>query len=95
MEEIVAILIGAGIVALLPLVPALRPAVKSVVKGGLVVAGAAKGATEPVGKEWRDIVNEAKTEAHAASEKAEDQASAAVKPEAKPARRRRLAAKQA
>ena len=94
MEEIVAILIGAGIVALMPLVPALRPVVKTAVKGGLVVVGKTKGATDAVGKEWRDVVNEAKMETQAGGQ-AEPQTSSAAEAEPKPARRRRLAAKQA
>ena len=43
MEELFVLLVGAGVVALLPLVPALRPVVKTVVKGGLIVMGATKG----------------------------------------------------
>ncbi len=59
MEELLVILVGAGVVALMPLVPALRPAVKTVVKGGLIVAGATKAAAAAAGEQWRSVVSEA------------------------------------
>ena len=65
MEELVAILIGAGIVALMPLVPALRPVVKTAVKGGLLVADKTKNSTGPVRQHWREVVDEAKMEIEA------------------------------
>ncbi len=79
MEELVAILIGGGIVALMPFVPALRPVVKTAVKGGLVVADKTKGATNKVGQQWRDVVNEAKAERQAGVQ-AEQPVSSAVEP---------------
>ena len=90
MEELVAILIGAGIVALMPLVPAFRPVVKAAVKGGLVLSGKTKGATDKVGQEWREVVNEAKMETQAGAE-AEHETPAVVEPKAKPARKRQPA----
>ena len=44
MEELLAVLVGAGALGLSPLlIPGLRPVAKSAVKGGMAVAGAAKG----------------------------------------------------
>ena len=40
MEELLGLLIGAGAVALAPLVPALRPVAKMAVKGGLIAVEA-------------------------------------------------------
>ena len=64
MEELFALLVGAGVVALMPLVPALRPMVKTVVKGGMVVMGATKAATAGAGEQWHTVVKEAKDEIH-------------------------------
>jgi hypothetical protein len=58
-EELFVLLIGAGVVALLPLVPALRPAVKTVVKGGLIIAGATRATAAAAGEQWRSVVSEA------------------------------------
>ena len=49
--EIIAALIGAGVVAVSPLVPALRPVAKTAVKSGLAVAAAAKGAAVVAGQQ--------------------------------------------
>jgi hypothetical protein len=64
MEELLVLLLGAGVVLALPLVPALRPAVKSAVKGGLVVAGTTKAAAAAASHHWKEIVHEAKDEMH-------------------------------
>lgn len=44
MEELLLLVIGASALALLPVVPSLRPAAKAAVKGGLAVADGAKAA---------------------------------------------------
>jgi hypothetical protein len=59
MEELFVLLVGAGVVALLPLVPALRPAVKTVVKGGLILAEATKATAAAASEQWRSVVTEA------------------------------------
>jgi hypothetical protein len=62
MEEMLVYLVGAGAVLAAPLVPGLRPVIKSVVKGGLVAAEATRGAAVLVGQTWRDIVKQATEE---------------------------------
>ncbi len=62
MEELLVLLVGAGVLAVLPLVPALRPAVKSVVKGGIIAAGTTRALAESAGHQWREIVQEAHEE---------------------------------
>jgi hypothetical protein len=62
MEHMLAVLIGAGAVLLMPLVPGLRPLVKTVVKGGLVAAETTKVAAAVVGQTWRDVVHQASDE---------------------------------
>jgi hypothetical protein len=64
MEELLVLLLGAGVVLALPLVPALRPVVKSAVKGGLVVVGTTKAAAATASHQWREIVHEAHDEMH-------------------------------
>jgi hypothetical protein len=64
MEELLVLLLGAGVVLALPLVPALRPVVKSAVKGGLVVVGTTRAAAEAASHHWKEIVHEASDEMH-------------------------------
>ncbi len=78
MEELFVLLVGAGVVALLPLVPALRPAVKAVVKGGLVVVETTKGTAAAASEQWRSVVKEANAEVHAEEHAAPAVASEAV-----------------
>ncbi len=66
--EIIAALIGAGIVAVSPLVPALRPVAKTVVKGGLALADAAKGAAVVAGQQWSEVVAQAEADRQAGHE---------------------------
>jgi hypothetical protein len=68
MEELLVILIGAGVVVLSPLVPGLRPAVKAAVRGGLVMVGATKEAAAVVSRQWRDVVHQAAEETKAGAE---------------------------
>jgi hypothetical protein len=65
MEELLAILIGAGVVALLPLVPGLRPVVKSAVKGGLLMAEATRDTAAAAGQRWREMASGASQQAKA------------------------------
>ena len=67
MEEVFVYLVGVGAVLAAPLVPGLRPAIKAVVKGGLVAADATRGAAVLVGQTWRDIVKQATEEYEAES----------------------------
>lgn len=62
MEEMLVYLVGAGVVLAAPLVPGLRPLIKSVVKGGLVAAEATKNAAALVSQTWHDIVKQATEE---------------------------------
>ena len=62
MEEVLVYLVGAGLVVAAPLVPGLRPAVKTAVKGGLVAADATRNALAVLGQTWRDIVKQANEE---------------------------------
>ncbi len=62
MEELFVYLVGAGVVLAAPLVPGLRPVIKSVVKGGLVAAEATRNAAVLLGETWRDIVKQANDE---------------------------------
>ena len=67
MEEILAVIVGAGALALSPsLAPAVRPVAKSAIKSGLAVAGAAKDvavatrdAAVATGEQCRDAVTKA------------------------------------
>ncbi len=62
MEEMLVYLVGAGVVLAAPLVPGLRPVIKSVVKGGLIAAEATRNAAVLVSQTWRDIVKQATEE---------------------------------
>jgi hypothetical protein len=62
MEELFVIVVGAGALVLMPLVPALRPAVKSIVKGGMAFMNATRMATATAGEHWRSLVQEAEDE---------------------------------
>jgi hypothetical protein len=62
MEEVLVYLVGAGVVLAAPLVPGLRPLIKSTVKGGLVAADATKNAAVLVSQTWHDIVKQATEE---------------------------------
>jgi hypothetical protein len=62
MEEMFVYLLGAGVVLLSPLVPGLRPLVKTVVKGGLVAADTTRGLAHHIGQTWHDVVAQANEE---------------------------------
>ncbi len=62
MEEMLVYLVGAGVVLAAPLMPGLRPVIKSVVKGGLVAVEATRNAAVLVSQTWRDIVKQATEE---------------------------------
>ncbi len=62
MEELFVLVVGAGALALMPLVPALRPAVKTLVKGGMAFMNTTRMATVMAGEQWRSIVKEAEEE---------------------------------
>ncbi len=66
--EILAALLGIGVVAASPLVPGLRPVAKSVIAGGLVVSDAIKTNAAIAGEHWMDLVAEAKAERAAEAE---------------------------
>lgn len=66
--EVLAALLGVGVVAVSPLVPALRPVAKKVVVGGLAVSDAVKTNAAVAGEHWMDIVAEAKAERAAEAE---------------------------
>lgn len=66
--EILAALIGIGVVAAAPLVPGLRPVAKSVIAGGLVLTDVVKTNAAIAGEHWMDIVAEAKAERAAEAE---------------------------
>ncbi|MCA9952051.1 MAG: DUF5132 domain-containing protein [Anaerolineales bacterium] len=66
--EILAALLGIGVVAVSPLVPGLRPVAKSVIAGGLVVSDALKTNAAIAGEHWMDLVAEAKAERAAEAE---------------------------
>lgn len=66
--EVLAALLGIGVVAVSPLVPGLRPVAKSVIAGGLVVSDALKTNAAIAGEHWMDLVAEAKAERAAEAE---------------------------
>lgn len=66
--EVIAALLGLGVVAVSPLVPALRPVAKTVVAGGLVVTDAVRTNAAIAGEHWMDLVAEAKAERAAEAE---------------------------
>jgi len=66
--EVIAALVGLGVVAAAPLVPALRPVAKSVIAGGLVVSDVVKTNVAIAGEHWMDLVAEAKAEREAEAE---------------------------
>jgi hypothetical protein len=66
--EILAALLGLGVVAVSPLVPGLRPVAKSVIAGGLVVTDVVKTNAAIAGEHWMDLVAEAKAERAAEAE---------------------------
>lgn len=63
--EWVALVLGAGVVAMTPIIPALRPVAKAAVAGGLVVADKATSAFAYTYEHWADLVSEAKAERQA------------------------------
>jgi predicted flap endonuclease-1-like 5' DNA nuclease len=69
--EVLAALIGAGIVAASPFVPILRPVAKAAVKGGLAVSEAAVGVASTVGQQVNEAVGKGKAEAGTGAEGAE------------------------
>ena len=74
--EVLAALIGAGIVAASPFVPVLRPVAKAAVKGGLAVTEAAVGVASAVGHQVNEAVSKVKADAEAAETDAEVEADA-------------------
>ncbi|MDH3674543.1 MAG: DUF5132 domain-containing protein [Anaerolineae bacterium] len=68
MEPILAAIVGAGVVAASPFVPALRPVAKTIVATGLTVTDKAKTAVAITGEHWLDIVAEAQVEREAEAE---------------------------
>jgi hypothetical protein len=62
MEEMLVYLVGAGVVLLSPIVPGLRPLVKTAIKGGLKAADATRGAAALVGQTWHEVVTQASDE---------------------------------
>ncbi len=93
MEEILLVVLGAGVVALVPAVPALRRLGKIGVKGGLMVAEAIREPVATVGHNWRDMVNEAKEETQA-GDQAEQPMSSAAEPVAEAGATTKAARKQ-
>jgi hypothetical protein len=89
-EELFVIVVGAGALLLMPLVPALRPAVKTIVKGGMAFMNATKIASATASEQWHSIVKEAEDELaseHQATAAAPDEVPASEQPglEAAPA----------
>ena len=66
--EVLAALFGVGVVAVSPLVPALRPVAKSVIVGGLAVTDAVRTNAAIAGEHWMDLVAEAQAERAAEAE---------------------------
>jgi hypothetical protein len=66
--EILAALVGVGVVAASPFVPALRPVAKSVIAGGLAVSDAVRTNVAIAGENWMDLVAEAQAERAAEAE---------------------------
>jgi len=66
--EILAALVGLGVVAAAPLVPALRPVAKSVIIGGLILTEKTKTGLAIASEQWMDIVAEAQAERAAEAE---------------------------
>jgi predicted flap endonuclease-1-like 5' DNA nuclease len=60
--EALGILIGAGLAALSPLIPALRPVTKAVIKGGMAVADAATGIAVATAAGWSGLTQEVTAE---------------------------------
>ena len=89
--EIVALLLGACVVAAAPLVPGLRPAAKGLVTGGLAAVEMAKTAAAAASEQWMDLVAEAQAErtAEARAPRAPWRRSAFPCPRNKPHRTRR------
>lgn len=66
--EIIAALIGAGVVVVSPFVPVLRPAAKAAVKGGLAVGEAAVGVAAVLGYQANKITGEKNEESNMAAD---------------------------
>lgn len=62
MDEFVTLLLGIGILAIVPAVPLFRRVGKLGVKGGLVVVDSIRQPVAAVGNNWRGMVNEARAE---------------------------------
>jgi predicted flap endonuclease-1-like 5' DNA nuclease len=65
--EVLAALIGAGVVAVSPFVPVLRPIAKTAVKGALAVSDAVVGTVTLVSQQVNELVAESKAELDAAA----------------------------
>ncbi|NJN82293.1 MAG: DUF5132 domain-containing protein, partial [Caldilineaceae bacterium] len=66
--EFLALLIGAGVVAVSPLVPTLRPVAKAAIAGGLVAADKTKSVGAVASEHWMDLIAEAQVERAAEAE---------------------------
>ena len=77
MEEFLIVLLGVGVLALVPAVPVLRRLGKIGVRGGLVVVDAIREPATTVGHNWRDMVNEAREETNAGAKESEPATKAA------------------
>lgn len=60
--EALGILIGAGLAALSPLIPGLRPVTKAVIKGSMALADAASGVAVAAAAGWSGLTSEVATE---------------------------------
>jgi predicted flap endonuclease-1-like 5' DNA nuclease len=60
--EALGILIGAGLAALSPLIPGLRPVTKAVIKGGMALADAATGIATAAAAGWSGLATEVSTD---------------------------------
>ncbi len=60
--EIFAAVVGIGIVAVAPFVPALRPAAKKVVVVGMAAASSTAAVAATANEGWKDLVAEAQAE---------------------------------
>lgn len=70
--EVIAALVGAGIVAASPFVPVLRPVAKAAVKGGLAVSEAVVGASVVVAQQVSEVTNREKAQGEVDPAAAED-----------------------
>ncbi|NJN82294.1 MAG: DUF4332 domain-containing protein [Caldilineaceae bacterium] len=65
--ELLGLLVGAGIIAVSPMVSSLRPVAKACIKSGLALADMTKGAAAVAAYQWGTMISEAAEEAEAAT----------------------------